>query len=83
MHHWLKPLTAAALGLTLFAGLAHAGDPQSQRVDNRQDRQSHRIGQGVHAQTTSPRNRNLASATDPTKPNSTISIAPSKYISLS
>ena len=47
MHHWLKPLTAAALGLTLFTGLAHAGDLQSQRVDNRQDRQSHRIGQGV------------------------------------
>ncbi len=47
MHHWLKPLTAAALGLTLIATQAHAGDLQSQRVDNRQDRQSDRISQGV------------------------------------
>lgn len=46
MKHWLKPLSAA-LGLTLFAGLAQAGDLQSQRVDNRQDRQSHRISEGV------------------------------------
>lgn len=47
MHHWLKPLTAAALGLTVFAGQAHAGDLQSPRVDHRQARQSHRISQGV------------------------------------
>ena len=47
MHHWLKPLTAAAIGLTVFAGQAHASDLQSQRVDNRQDRQSQRIYQGV------------------------------------
>mmetsp|Transcript_44565 Transcript_44565/g.104711 ORF Transcript_44565/g.104711 Transcript_44565/m.104711 type:complete len:209 (+) Transcript_44565:1690-2316(+) len=36
-----------------------------------------------HGQITSPRSRNLAIATDPTNPNSTISSAPSKYISLS
>lgn len=47
MTHWLKPLTAAALGLILFSAQAQAGDLQSQRVDNRQARQSHRIDQGV------------------------------------
>jgi len=47
MTHWLKPLNAAAVGLILFAAQAQAGDLQSQRVDNRQARQSHRIDQGV------------------------------------
>ena len=49
MHHWLKSLTAAAIGLTVFAGQAHASDLQSQRVDNRQARQSDRITQGVES----------------------------------
>lgn len=58
MTSWLKPLTAAALtavGLTVFTGSALAQTPahlahkQEQRVDNRQERQSDRITQGVES----------------------------------
>ena len=58
MTSWLKPLTAAALtavGLTVFTGSAIAqtpanlADKQEQRVDNRQERQSDRITQGVES----------------------------------
>src|SRR5690606_21252190 len=53
----------------------HAADDQQQR-----DRDRYPDGQGVHhGSMTSPRSRNLAMATEPTKPNRAISRAMSKY----
>lgn len=58
MNSWIKTLSAVTLtaaGLGLFAGSALAqgtaslADKQAQRVDNRQERQSDRITQGVES----------------------------------